>query len=177
MKSQEYLALEQMIASANEESDRGCALILSSNLENRLGKLIKELCVNLTKEVEKRLFCGTGGFATFSSRIDTCYALGQIGEEEYRDLNLIRKIRNEFAHTEGELTFESQSIKSRCSEFGLVKEAETDNPLLVHHFSKPRDRFQILVFTLCLTILDRSEKLSNSRPTTPISNSILPEIS
>ena len=175
MKSQEYLALEQMIASANIESDRGCALILSSNLENRLGNLIKRLCINLPKEVEKRLFSGTGSFSTFSSRVDTCYALGQIGEKEYRDLNLIRKIRNEFAHTEGELTFESHSIKSRCSEFNLVKEAETDHPSLVHHFSKPRDKFQILVFSLCLTILDRSEKLSNNRPITPISNSILPK--
>ena len=58
MKSQEYLALEQMIASANIESDRGCALILSSNLENRLGNLIKRLCINLPKEVRpSRILC------------------------------------------------------------------------------------------------------------------------
>lgn len=175
MEKREYSKIEDMVAFANKESDRGCALILSSNLDNRLKELLENLCIKLPLDIKKRLFSGTGGLATFSSRIDMCYALGHLGEDEHRDLHLIRKIRNEFAHHEDKLTFDCHSVKSRCSEFRLIKEMENDYPAPEFQNLKPRDKFQIMVSSLYLLIQHRSRISSNKRPNVPNSSSIFPK--
>ena len=175
MKTPDYVLLEQMIGSANQESDRGCALILAANLDNRLCELCKALCVNLTSEFEKKLFFGNGSLATFSSRIDISFALGLLSIDEHRDIHLIRKIRNDFAHNEVGVTFESPAIKSRCSELRMAQEMKTDYPDLAHHVKAARNTFQVVVFSLCLVILDRSKAALDSKRTTPASSSILPK--
>jgi len=53
---------------------------------------------------------------TFSARIDAAYCLGLLSKDENRDLHLIRKIRNDFAHKLIDMSFESQEIASRCRE-------------------------------------------------------------
>lgn len=174
MEEQEVSKTLQMIAAANKETDRGCALILAANLDNRLSELLRNLYVEHPPKSEKNLFSSQGFPATFSSRIDMCYALGQIGEDEYHDMHLIRKIRNEFAHNESGLTFQSPSIYSRCTHFRLVEKFEVDYPLEKYRVSKPRNRFQILVATLCWIIEDRSKTVLEQRPIVRKSGSILP---
>ena len=175
MTKREYSGIEQMVASANKESDRGCALILSANLDNRLSELLRNLCVKEPPKSQKDLFSKSNFPSTFSSRIDMCYALGQIGEEEYRDMNLIRKIRNEFAHHEDGLSFETAEIRQRCFAFGLVKEMEDDYPSPEHQIPEPRNRFQLLVASLCIMIDQRSKIALENRPIVRESNSILPK--
>ena len=57
-------------------------------------------------------------FGTFSAKIVGALALGLINEDEHHDLEIIRGIRNEFAH-KIEVSFENQSFKSRCANFRL----------------------------------------------------------
>jgi hypothetical protein len=52
------------------------------------------------------LFAGPySPLATFSGVIQLGYAYGLIAADDYRDLNLIRKIRNEAAHCDCEFSF------------------------------------------------------------------------
>jgi hypothetical protein len=85
------------------------------NLRNMLGKLLKSVLVQDDKLL-KVLFEGYGPLATFSARIDLAYGLGYIAPLQRRDLHLIRKIRNIFAHRTGEVTFDDDDISSRCLE-------------------------------------------------------------
>jgi len=98
-----------------EESDRGCVLSAAAYLENELGKLLKNVLVQ-DEKLYKALFEGYGPLASFSARIDLAYGLGLIPPNERRDLHLIRKIRNTFAHRTGEVTFDDHDISSQCSE-------------------------------------------------------------
>lgn len=175
MGKRKYSEINEMIASANKESDRGCALILSANLDNRLGELLRNLCVKEPPKSQTDLFSKPSFPSTFSSRIDMCYALGQIGEEEYRDMNLIRKIRNEFAHHEDDLSFETPNIRQRCFDFGLLKEMEDDYSSPEYQTPEPRDRFQLLVASLCILIDHRSKIALENRPIKRKSSSILPK--
>lgn len=60
---------------------------------------------------------------TFSAKIDLAYRIGLISLDEKSSFHLIRKIRNEFAHSSEEISFESDIIKDRISElFKLHKE-------------------------------------------------------
>ncbi len=97
------------------ESDRGCALFAASFLDYELENLLKRYLVEDNKIV-KEVFSHGGALGTFSSRIDMAYLLGLINKKVYKDLGLIRKIRNDFGHKNECISFESQSIKDRCSQ-------------------------------------------------------------
>jgi len=105
----------QLRHTLGQESDKGCALTAGAFLESELGRLLRTFFVDDDKAADA-LLDGTGGLATFSSRIDMCYLLGMIGPTARRDLHLIRKVRNEFAHTAAPSSFESESASARCKE-------------------------------------------------------------
>jgi DNA-binding MltR family transcriptional regulator len=81
------------------ESDRGAALIGCSLLEDDLEQLLRSAMSRSAdqKRVDS-LFSGFAPLATFSAKISVCYALGLIDETLFHDLEIIRKIRNRFAH-------------------------------------------------------------------------------
>ena len=96
-----------------KESDRGCVLLASAYLDECLKELLEANTIE-DKEAFINLSSGSGGLATFSSRIDLSYLLGLISHETRRHLNIIRRIRNEFAHTMEIISFETQSVSNRC---------------------------------------------------------------
>lgn len=100
------------------ESDRACALMAAAFLDDQLKELLSANFVD-DKSVRNRLLDQRGPLATFSSRIDMAYALGLIGKKALYDLNILRKIRNEFAHTAAPLSFEDVKISTWCSQFHL----------------------------------------------------------
>lgn len=105
----------QFRSTLNNESDRGCALSAAAFIETELGDLVETSLIEDTN-VTKEMFRGTGPLATFSSRIDIAYLLGLFGKRARKDLHLIRKIRNEFAHKPGDVKFTDEAIASRCRE-------------------------------------------------------------
>ena len=47
------------------------------------------------------------------------FYLGKISRVERRDLDLIRKIRNDFAHNYDPIDFEKEDIRARCEELSF----------------------------------------------------------
>ncbi|MEK3747877.1 MltR family transcriptional regulator [Paenibacillus sp. FSL E2-8871] len=99
----------------DKETDRGCALMAAAFLDELLKKLLEKYMVNEPNSF-KELFTGSGGLSSFSSKINLSYLLGLISEKSKRDLHIIRKIRNEFAHSMEIIDFEHPPIASRCRE-------------------------------------------------------------
>lgn len=102
----------------NSESDRASALMAAAFLDDQLRMLLEANLVQ-DKKVLLRILDQRGPLATFSSRIDMAYAMGLIGKRTLLDLNLLRKIRNEFAHTAGTLSFDSPKVSAWCSQLQL----------------------------------------------------------
>lgn len=98
----------------NEETDRGCALMAASFLENELSDLLKKKLVGTKTQLDS-LFEFNGPLGTFSSKIKICYSLGFISKTVMDDLDLIRKIRNEFGHDYNPIDFSTEAIKNRIS--------------------------------------------------------------
>lgn len=98
----------------DNESDRGCALMAAAFLDELLKDLLKAYLIDDSNSVQQ-LFSGTGALGTFSSRIELCYLLGLISASTKRDLTIIRKIRNDFAHVMDIIDFNHPPIASRCS--------------------------------------------------------------
>lgn len=97
------------------ETDRGCALIVGAYLDSELAKLLEANFVE-DSGVLKQLASANGPIGSFASRIDLSFAMGLIAKQDYRDLHLIRKIRNEFAHAPSPLSFDDKPISQRCHE-------------------------------------------------------------
>jgi DNA-binding MltR family transcriptional regulator len=97
----------------SKESDRGCALYATSYLDKAISDLLY-CALAYDKKIDKDLFEGTAPLATFSARIKMAFYLGKISKIERRDLDLLRKIRNLFAHSADEISFEDEKINNQC---------------------------------------------------------------
>jgi len=110
--------MQQFVDELAGESDRGCALLASSWLENATKDLIRcGLFADSNGKELKEVFSGSGPFSSFFSCINVCYLSGRISKSERRALHFIRDIRNDFAHNDKlDLTFDEDAISNRCAE-------------------------------------------------------------
>lgn len=113
-------------ATLSEETDRGCALMAASFLDEQLRKLL-EMCLVDDPEKEK-FFEPQAPLGSFSARITAAFLLGKISKLAFRDLNLIRKIRNEFGHTSRPICFADEPIDDLCREFHYCMRDRKDDP-------------------------------------------------
>jgi DNA-binding MltR family transcriptional regulator len=102
------------------ESDRASGLMSAAFLEDYLSRLIGSFMVD-DKKVKHDIFSHNGPLGTFSSKIDMAFMLGLISNNTKRDLHLLRKIRNEFAHSAKPLEFTNSAINSRCGELSCAE--------------------------------------------------------
>jgi DNA-binding MltR family transcriptional regulator len=107
----------------NKETDRGCALMAASFLENELSLLLKEKFVGNNSQIEE-LFEFNGPLGTFSSKIKISYCIGLINKQSFKDLEIIRRVRNDFGHQFKPIEFTSENIKNRI------------NNLTLHYYTK-----------------------------------------
>ena len=110
-----------------QESDRGSVLMAAAFIENKLECLLESYFIE-DEKICKQLLKGNGALATFSSKIDLSFLLGLIPKNIFNDLHILRKIRNEFAHTASKISFETPSIKDRTKALStLSKEMLRDD--------------------------------------------------
>lgn len=62
-----------------------------------------------------RLFDGYGPIGSFAAKSDIAYAFRLLSDDDYADLQIIRKVRNEFAHAQEVLGFETPKIETLVS--------------------------------------------------------------
>ncbi|MGO4704483.1 transcriptional regulator [Microvirga sp. 2MCAF38] len=105
----EFLAF---LKELNKETERGAALAAAAMIDDLLGKALQAFLIE-NKGAQALLSGFNAPLGTFSSKIAAAYALGVISEREYRECELIRKIRNEFAH-KVQISFESQALADMC---------------------------------------------------------------
>ena len=98
------------------ESDRAVALLQGAALGISLqAAILKKMRTNLTTEDEKKLFEGNGPISTFSARILIGFALNAFGKKTRHDLDLIRELRNAFAHVRKPMKFDTPQVSDMCS--------------------------------------------------------------
>jgi hypothetical protein len=100
------------------ESHRSCALMASAYVEHMILGLIRTKLIILTEKEENTLFFEEGStLGTFAARVDIAYGLGLITPEQKSDLNIIRRVRNVFAHAIKDIDFQHPLIQNECEKF------------------------------------------------------------
>lgn len=130
-----------LVHALENESERGVALVACGILEQLLDELLRaKLVVNAGTE---RLLKGPNApLGTLSARIDACHALGLISDIERSNLEILRRIRNDFAHKPS-VSFADDSIADRCAnlKMGEITGTNLDGTKAT---VPPRGRFQFI---------------------------------
>jgi DNA-binding MltR family transcriptional regulator len=121
-----------------KETDRAKVILAAAILDEALSVLLRTHLVACAAANDDLFDGSTAPLAAFSSRIDFAYRVGLISRRMCRDLHLVRKIRNDFAHNVSGCDFDSSSVRNRIVELKksfseLTAEAEGletfgDNP-------------------------------------------------
>ena len=143
----------------HSESDRACAILGAAFLDAKLENLFAQ---RFKKKYHIDLLNGTSSLSTFPARIRLASALAWIDDPIQIDLDIIRKIRNDFAHSfDHELSFQNPSLVNRCGNLLVAQsyiEGYTDSigapdqnlseyaiRSIKEKFQAPRWRFQLSV--------------------------------
>lgn len=112
------------------ESDRGCVLVGAAILESKLEELFREefQANQVPKKLQDSIFDSNGPLSTFSAKIKLAYSLGYIGREVFDDLETIRKIRNDFAHSPLDVDFIGNDVSDIIERMHCVQPLKDEMP-------------------------------------------------
>ena len=113
-------------------SDRACAIVGATALDQCLSDLIAAWFVGSPKDADALLGVERP-LGTFGAKIKCAYCLGLLNRPAYLDFELIRRIRNQFAH-EITASFDTPKIASQCMQLRHLLP-------FMKETTKPRERF------------------------------------
>ena len=79
-----------------------------------------------TSRARQKLFDLNGPFSSFASKTLVAYTLGWISSDIYHDVNLVREIRNKFAHQLHGIDLETKNIRQLIDKFKLPDQLFSD---------------------------------------------------
>lgn len=152
----EVETLSRFLHEFNKESDRGAALVAASMLDDRLKEILASFFTS-SKASQDLLSGFNAPLGTFSSRVSAAFALGLIQENEFKEITLIRKIRNEFGHGWEPLSFDSSGVANLCKQLPWLGPAEYEKG------ATARARFNAAVAILLTDLLWRVRLVSKEQ--------------
>ena len=125
---------EEFISQLASFPDRIVGLLAPAIIDKRLATVIKARWANTSNgELLQDLFRDGGPLGSFATRIQIGFAIRIYGEDTYKDLRAINKIRNDFAHRLSAKDFNTQGIRDRANKLLLPARfptAPSDTPVV-----------------------------------------------
>lgn len=148
------------LAEFQGETDRGAALVGAATIDYRLAEALRAFMVT-NKAATELLDGGTAPLGTFAARIKAAFAFGLIDRYEQSECDLIRKVRNEFAHGTHGVGFADTKISEFCHRL------QSDLPGGRAGFKdKPRHIFINAVVLITMRLTYRAEWVAKERRVT-----------
>ena len=116
--------------------DRAAAINGGCLINLYLDILFRSVMVKDTQFVEDILDGkGHGPLSSLSAKTKVAYVLGLINKETMKDLDYIRRIRNEFAHNVKAISFKDSPVREYCKELSTAKrnKGKTQNPISIYN--------------------------------------------
>ena len=148
-----YNDMDEVLIEIQDESDRGIAIVAAAMLDRQLEDILIANFQNTG--LEKECTSNNGPLSSFSSKIQIAFSLGLISESENRNLQLIRKIRNDFAHLRS-VSFDQQTIANRCRSLDFAKKTRKSDPakyIFIHN-----------AVGIMFTFFDRPSEIIEQKP-------------
>lgn len=118
-----------------QSSDRSAAIISCAMMDWQLGRLILKALPNITKENTDTLFENSGPLSGLFAKNQLAFAMGLYNHTAFQDINTIRRVRNQFAHSPQPITFTTPEITRECRKLSSLKDPEYSELLIKHGIS------------------------------------------
>jgi hypothetical protein len=106
---------QYMMQTHAEKNDRGAAILMATNLENALQFAISNK-LQANEDRRKELFeHDSSPIGTFSKKIIIGHTIQLFRDETRNNLEIIRAIRNAFAHAKIPIAFDTKVIMNACA--------------------------------------------------------------
>ncbi len=132
----------------NNETPRGAALTAAALLDDLLQQAIAAFLVP-NESAEKVIKGFNAPLGTLSARIAACHALGILSDAEFAECDLVRKIRNEFAH-KVKMSFADDRVRSLCANMMMRAKPPPDE------MNEPRTQFTTAAVALLIRLTNRA---------------------
>jgi DNA-binding MltR family transcriptional regulator len=144
------LNTDHLIEVLTKLDDRAAAIMATSMLESLLSAAISYKFRRFPTDTDyKLMFRGFGPLATFSAKIIVGYHIGVLSVDLRHDLQIMKDIRNDFAHDFSPLSFSTQHIADRCKSLRLKKaKVQPGSPLAAVMPTGPRGDFVACFFNV-----------------------------
>lgn len=149
--------LAKFVDELKRETDRGLPLVGAALIDDKLTETLRAYFCEVPSSA-RLLDEPSAPLATFSSKTETCYALGLIDEFEYGEIGLVRKVRNEFAHAKHGMSFADPRVQGLCSSLKSDLPTGSNYPLQDSRF-----RFTNAVLVLVLRLYYRPDWVALER--------------
>lgn len=114
----EQSQIAEFFTTLKSETDRAAAVLAAAFVDEFLLRYLK---TRLQVPDFDSLYGSNGAVGSFSRRIAIAQALGWLHEDTAHDLNVLRKIRNKFAHEfDHTLSFATQSIRAQTGNLRVL---------------------------------------------------------
>src|ERR1035441_4304254 len=139
------------------ESHRACVILQASWVELIIERNLR---TRLRWHGASRLFEANAPLSTFSNKINMAFSMGAFGEKTRHDLNLIRHLRNGFAHCRLPLYFKTPAVKGVCDNLSLpdieavraiphiISSREIDGGGTWYDRDHPRERYMVCCYSI-----------------------------
>lgn len=136
--------LNKFLGMLHRQDDRAVVLSLASFIEETLGQLLLAYFRDCrqTRELIEGFNAPLG---TLSARIKASYAFGLVNEVQFKDMELLRKTRNAFAHDWQGVSLERNDIKSMLGQMSQYTLSPDDRK-----GSTPRDQLIDTITTISI---------------------------
>jgi DNA-binding MltR family transcriptional regulator len=120
-KSRPRLGSEKVKKYITEGDPRVSAIMAGAVVNEVLQVAIEYNLISLSKDDREALFENSGPLSTFAAQIRMGYAMGLYGKKLRDDLNVIRKMRNDFAHTLDEIVLSQPEFRNKIASLNASK--------------------------------------------------------
>jgi DNA-binding MltR family transcriptional regulator len=163
-------------------SDRAVAILLGAFVEAALTKYLQaQLRQDMNSKQRRAVYDYDGPLGTFSAKIAVAYAMSAIGPIFRNDLDLIRILRNGFAHSKKSIKFDDAETAAVCAK---LKTPDMSNVRIAVQSSKtatepdwdkysdltkPQNRFRAAAQTISARMLTARQQfeMANALATRP----------
>ncbi|MFD1753569.1 MltR family transcriptional regulator [Rufibacter sediminis] len=153
---------DKLIKELADGSDRASVVLGAAIIEELLERALKKRLVQKKSVMDKAFEGTTGSLGTFAGKIQIAYLSGLISEELYKDLEVLKSIRNKFAHNILGCDFLNPVVLELCHRFILVKSVfKTDSNW---KNSKAKELFILEIMALQTAMIRKITRTTSLEP-------------
>lgn len=159
-KDEVFGRINRLMHLTRKEDERGLVLSVAAFAEDLLGRLL--LAYLRDSKSSSELVEGFNApLGSLSSRIKACHAFGIISDEQYHDLEICRKIRNEFAHNWEGCAFTKEKVRDLAVRMH-------DSRISKEHSLEAKQRFQESVTCVLVELSYLQSTVGKGRRVAPV---------